>query len=94
MVCAVIHRSDEGTVVHTELFDHLGNARNVIITATDEGQQRFPGVLAQDADPSELGSFLFEVRVLRRPLRIEICQVRGEVEVVFDQIDGCVIVVF
>lgn len=65
MVRAVIYGPDEGTVVHAELLDHLGNARNVVIAAADEGEQRFPGVLAQDADPSELGGFLFEVWVLR-----------------------------
>lgn len=52
------------SIVNTEFLDHLRNARYVIIAAADEGDQGFPGVLAEDANPCEFRGFLLEVRVL------------------------------
>ena len=60
----------------------MRDARDVIVAAADEGDEGFPGVLAQDADAGELGGFFTEVGVLCGPFGVEGGEVGGEVEVV------------
>ena len=37
MVRAAVNGGDEGTIIDAELLDHLGDARDVVVAAADEG---------------------------------------------------------
>lgn len=86
MVGICVDVAEEGPVVDAEFVDHLGDAGNVVVRGTDEADEGFPGVLAQDTDSGEFGSFLGEVGVGCAPLFVQVCQVGGEVEVVLEQV--------
>jgi hypothetical protein len=58
---------------------------NVIIAAANESDKRFPWVLPQYAHAGELGGFLLEVCVRRRPLLIQRREPGLEIEIVPDQ---------
>lgn len=92
MVGAVVHGRDEGAVLNAQFLDHLRNSGDVVVTAAYEGDKGLPGVLAEDANAGEVGGFLFEIRVLGGPLRVEVGEVGGEVEVVGYYAEGVVVV--
>ncbi|QBZ62984.1 hypothetical protein PoMZ_11874 [Pyricularia oryzae] len=73
------------SVVVAQLVAHLRDARDVVVAAADEGHERLPGVLVQDADASELGRLAAEVGVAVRPVRVHSREGMVEVEVVEEE---------
>jgi hypothetical protein len=76
--------------VQAQIVNHGGYAEDIVVAAADEADQRFPGVLAQDADASEGRGALLEVGVGGGPLLVEGGQVWGEVEVMVQQSESIV----
>lgn len=86
MVRLVVEMAEQWAVVEAQLMDHLADARDVVVAAADEADERFPGVLLENADAGEFGCFLGEVGVGKGPLLVQFREVRAEVEIVFDQL--------
>lgn len=57
--------------MRTQLQHHLADARNVVVAAADEGDERLPGVLVEDADAREGGRATGEVGIGEGPLGVE-----------------------
>jgi hypothetical protein len=91
MVRCLVQMTNQRSKVNTELIDHLGNARNVVVAGANEADESLPSILLEDAYPCELWSLLPEVGVSSRPLIVELSEVGFQVEVVFDQLGRVVV---
>ena len=71
--------------MRAQLQDHLADARDVVVATADEGDQRLPGVLVQDADAREGGRAPGKVGVGKGPLGVEGGERGGEGEVAMQE---------
>jgi hypothetical protein len=83
--------TQERAIIDAKFVHHLGYTGDIVIAAADETNEGFPCILFEYAYASKFRRFLCEVGIGRRPLIIQLGQVRSEVEIVLDKLQRAVV---